>query len=967
MIERAKNILKTVFGYEGFISLQQDVIENVLSRKDTLAVMPTGGGKSLCYQIPALIFDGLTVVVSPLISLMKDQVEQLTELGVPVVLLNSSLPSHVYRRNVERLRGGEAKLLYVAPETLLKPVILNLLRSISVSCLAIDEAHCISEWGPDFRPEYRQLALVREQLPEAVCIALTATATQKVRADIIDCLCFEDSSGFVAGFDRENLFIRVVRKENPLRQVRDFLSRFPTESGIIYCLTRKQVDELCAALVSEGVSALPYHAGLTEAERERNQELFVRDEARIIVATIAFGMGINKSNVRFVLHHDLPRSIENYYQEIGRAGRDGMRAECLLLFSHGDIQKIKLFINNKEGQEKRAAWSQIRSIIQFAESDVCRRIPLLGYFGESYSGKRCGMCDNCLADDRETKDLTIPAQKFLSCIKRTGERFGANHIIDVLRGTKSARLIKFGHETLTTYGIGLEYSKKLWQQLARQLIHKGLVMQNLDVGCLSLTANAWEVLKGRESFWGVLDICTDEQGKGEEASPLSHDRELFELLRKKRKELADAAGIPPFVIFSDRTLAEMSTYFPQSPDSMLKVSGIGAVKLDKYGSVFIGQIRDYCEPRGIGERPRDSSPLSEQKDRGPVRSIRQVLIAQSFNSGRTVESLCEQFNIKQERVLHYLWHNLRDGGALRADGLLPLITVSKSRMECAMRAFGELGGELLKPVFDALDGDIPYDQLRIIGMYYRALQPRDVASQVVPEGRAQLRKIICLANSRKYSGRCIAGKELLADGIGGWIRLVSGSRTGELTLKEITMQNGRPPELLDLIALYTADGAAHRYQSENRLAGDTLWLWDGKMSPSILGRLCDEPEHLWKNGFSSAGGINDRIPLHLTDKDLASTLLFVTVERLCIVVGEDARGLQRTWVEFIYHRTNYRLAVTDPVIESRYMKMDIGRYPLEDFENYLTVSISEPFDGFCYKLAAAIITVPASTCESSNG
>ncbi|MGO9312156.1 MAG: dual OB domain-containing protein [Syntrophobacteraceae bacterium] len=471
-------------------------------------------------------------------------------------------------------------------------------------------------------------------------------------------------------------------------------------------------------------------------------------------------------------------------------------------------------------------------------------------------------------------------------------------------------------------------------------------------------------MKGKESFFGILDICTDEQGKGEEASPLhhdgiSHDRELFELLRKKRKELADEAGIPPFVIFSDRTLAEMCTYFPQCPDGMLKVSGIGAAKLDKYGSVFIGQIRDYCEPRGIAERPRDPSSLS--KNRSPVRSIRQVLIAQGFNSGGTVESLSEQFNIKQERVLHYLWLNLRDGGALRAKGLLPLITVSKPRMERAMRAFGELGGELLKPVFDALDGDIPYDQLRIIGLYYLALKTRDVGSQVVTEGVAQLRRFVCLANSRKYSGRCIAGKELAPEGIGGWIRVVSGSGTGELTIKEITMQNGRPPELLDLIALYTGAGAAHRYQSENLLAGDTLWLWHGKMSPSILRRLCDEPEHLWTNGYSSANGLNDRIPLHLADETLASTLLFISVEGLCIVVGEDARGLQRTWVEFTYHRTNYRLAVTDPVIENRYMQMDIGRYPVEDSETYLTVSVSEPFDGFCYKLAAAIITVSTST------
>ena len=352
MIVRAKNILKTVFGYDGFVSLQRDVIENILSGRDTLAVMPTGGGKSLCYQVPALIFDGITIVVSPLISLMKDQVEQLTEVGVSAVLLNSSLPTHAYRQNVERLKRGEAKLLYIAPESLLKPATLDLLRSIPVSCLAIDEAHCISEWGSDFRPEYRQLARARKNFPSSVCIALTATATEKVRADILDCLGFTDSAEFVAGFDRENLFIKVERKENPLRQIRGFLSRVPTESGIIYCTTRKKVDELSSALVSEGFPAVPYHAGLTETERERNQDLFVRDEVRIIVATIAFGMGINKSNVRFVLHHDLPGNIESYYQEIGRAGRDGMRAECLSSFLSGGYRKDQTLHKRQRGPGK---------------------------------------------------------------------------------------------------------------------------------------------------------------------------------------------------------------------------------------------------------------------------------------------------------------------------------------------------------------------------------------------------------------------------------------------------------------------------------------------------------------------------------------------------------------------------------------------------------------------------------------
>ena len=562
------------------------------------------------------------------------------------------------------------------------------------------------------------------------------------------------------------------------------------------------------------------------------------------------------------------------------------------------------------------------------------------------------------------KDLTIPAQKFLSCVKRTGEIFGANHIIDVLRGSKAAKVLKFGHEKLSTYGIGMECSRKQWHQLARQLIHKGLLMQDLNLGCLSLTAGAWEVLKSSESFLGRLDTRTDEQIEKEGSSTPYHDTELFELLRKKRKELADAAGIPPFVIFSDRTLAEMSTFFPQSTDGILQVSGIGAVKLEKYGDIFIGLIREYCEPRGLEEKPRSSSS-SKQKDRGPVRSIRQELLTQSFNSGRTVESLSEQLNIKQERVLYYLWNHLKDGGTLRAEGLLPLITVSEPLMERAMQAFTELGNERLKPIFEALNGEVPYDQLRIIGPYHLALQNPHVATQAVPEDKP--RKIICLANSRKYSGRCVAGKELLPDGIGGWIRLVSGSATGELTVKETTLQDGNTPELLDIIAVHTGEESSHDYQSENVLTGDTPWRRDGRIPPSILLRLCDKPEHLWIDGFSSTGGTNDRIPFHLAETNLSSSLLFIAVERLHIVVGEDARGLKRTLAEFTYHAINYRLAVTDPVIENRYILSDIGRYPMEYPDNYVTVSISEPFNDFCYKLAAAIITVPVSTGESSNG
>ena len=966
MIDRARHILKSVFGYDEFISLQQDVIKNVLARRDTLAVMPTGGGKSLCFQVPALIFDGITIVVSPLISLMKDQVEQLAEAGVPAALLNSSLPSHAYRRNVEKLKRGEAKLLYVAPEMLLKPVTLELLRTSSVSCLAIDEAHCISEWGSDFRPEYRQLARVREQFPASVFIALTATATKKVRADIMECLGFTESAEFVAGFNRENLFIRVEHKANPLRQTRDFLGRFQAESGIIYCLTRKKVDEVCASLVADGLPAVPYHAGLTEVEREQNQERFVRDEARIIVATIAFGMGINKSNIRFVLHHDLPKSIESYYQEIGRAGRDGMRAECLLLFSPGDSQKIKPFINNKEGREKRAAWLQLQAMLEFAQSDVCRRIPLLGYFGETWSGEGCAMCDNCLAGEMEKRDLTVPAQKFLSCVKRTGEMFGANHIIDVLRGSKSAKVLKFGHEKLSTHGIGMEYSRAQWHQLARQLMHRDFLLRDLNLGSLKITSVAWEVLKGRKSFLGVLHIGAENQLKTVEQPLTCHDGELFGLLRIKRKELASAAGLPPFVIFSDKSLVDMSTYFPQSPEGMIQVDGMGKAKLEKYGSVFISLIRAYCEPRGIEERKRPSSS-SKKNDCYDVQSMRQDLIAQSFNSGRTVGSLSEELHIKQEGVIDYLWRQVESVGPVRAEGLLPLVKVEKIWMEMATKAFALFGTDRLKPVFEYLDGNIPYDQLRIIALYQRALPISHAVPLAELEIGPKCRMIVCLANSRKYSGRCIAGKALLPDGLGGWIRLVSGSGTGELSMKEITMQDGSVPEPLDILAVQTGEGASHSYQSENVLTGDLLWLKKGKITPTLLGRLCDDPEHLWINGFSSLGGSNDRIPLSLAQQGLASSLLFIAVERLCMILAINARGLKRILAEFTYHAVQYRLAVTDPAIEEKYMQMDIGRYPVENAQNCVTVSIGEPFNDFCYKLATAIISLPALAGEFSDG
>ncbi|MBE9547485.1 MAG: DNA helicase RecQ [Proteobacteria bacterium] len=592
MTDRAKTILGSVFGYDEFRPLQREIIENVLKKRDSLVIMPTGGGKSLCYQIPALIFKGLTVVVSPLISLMKDQVEQLTELGVPAIFLNSSLSNEEYNRNVERLKENGVKLLYLAPEALLTPRMLSLLSSLRVDCLAIDEAHCISEWGHDFRPEYRQLVEVKSRFPSATCIALTATATPKVQEDIKCNLNFDASNEFIASFNRENLFIQITPKNNPASQTIEFLKKYPDQSGIIYCFSRRQVDDLYEILKGKGYSVRPYHAGLSDIERARNQELFIRDDVQIIVATIAFGMGINKPNVRFVIHFDLPKNIDTYYQEIGRAGRDGLRAHCLLLFGYADIQKIKYFINQKDDNEQRIANIHLNSLLQFTETEVCRRMPLLTYFGEDYTAEKCDMCDNCLAGERKLVDITVPAQKFLSCVKRTDEIFGANHMIDVLRGSQSQKVLKFGHENLSTHGIGKEYSRKQWFHLARQFIQKGLMEQDTKYGGLKLTGKAYDVFKGREFVLGILEEehIEDRKGKGKE---YDYDRVLFEKLRKKRKELADNAGIPPYVIFPDKTLIEMAAFFPRSEESLLRIHGVGSVKYKKYGAIFLDIIEQY--------------------------------------------------------------------------------------------------------------------------------------------------------------------------------------------------------------------------------------------------------------------------------------------------------------------------------------------------------------------------------------
>ena len=719
MIKQAKSVLKGTFGYDDFRPLQEEVIGKVLKKKDTLVIMPTGGGKSLCYQIPALIFDGLTVVISPLISLMKDQVEQLHEFDIPAVFLNSSLTPGEYDRNVSIIQNREANLLYLAPETLLMPRTRNLLADVQVDCFTIDEAHCISEWGHDFRPEYRQLADVRKDFPDAVCLALTATATPRVREDIRQILEMSDSETFVASFDRQNLFLKIVDKADPVEQILDFLYTRKKQSGIIYCFSRRQVDELYMDLKDEGYSARPYHAGLSETVRSRNQEAFIRDDADIIVATIAFGMGINKPDVRFVIHHDMPQNIESYYQQIGRAGRDGLRADCLLLFSHSDTQKINYFINQKDEKEKKVAREHLDSLLKYLETTECRRVPLMAYFGETYRKDDCGMCDNCLTLDSDKEDLTVQAQKFLSCVVRIDERYGTNYVVDVLKGSKKKKVVDNGHTVLSTHGIGDEWGRDQWVQLSRLLIRKGYLTKDPKYGSLKLEPEAKAVLNGQERVEGILDRTQASiDGKAVERTSSDvenrYDETLFEELRKKRKELADEQGIPPYVIFPDTTLMEMSYYYPRSSESLMQIYGVGSAKESKYGKKFLSIIRAYMDEKGIEEK---SQEIGKKKIRQSSKK-KHHRVGEEYNAGKSIEHLAEQNGVKIATILSNLKKYLDEGYELSPEGILEASTLSERKRDEVMKSMKKHGADILKPIYEDLDKTVDYSELRVLQLYF---------------------------------------------------------------------------------------------------------------------------------------------------------------------------------------------------------------------------------------------------------
>ncbi|ABB32935.1 ATP-dependent DNA helicase RecQ [Geobacter metallireducens RCH3] len=590
--------LRTVFGYRTFRPFQEEIVTRLIGGGDAFVLMPTGGGKSLCYQIPAIHRPGVGIVVSPLISLMKDQVDTLRENGVAAAAYNSAMGEREARQVLARLHAGELDLLYVAPERLMTDAFLERLREIPVALFAIDEAHCVSQWGHDFRPEYVGLGRLRGLFPGVPVIALTATADVQTRSDIIDRLGLRDAQVYVTGFDRPNIRYTVVDKQKPFHQLLAFLGNRPQDAGIVYALSRKRVEEVAGKLRDAGIEAAAYHAGLADGERGRVQEAFLRDDVRVVVATVAFGMGIDKPNVRFVVHYDLPKNIESYYQETGRAGRDGLPAEALLLFGYGDIAVSRSLIESGNNPEQvRIELHKLNAMVGFAEAGTCRREALLGYFGERLA-EPCGNCDLCL-DPPESFDATEDARKALSCVYRVGQRFGMGHVIDVLRGSKNERIQQLGHDRLSTYGIGADRSAEAWGSIIRQLIHRGYLEQDLaNYSVLKLTPAARPLLRGEVSLTlakprvKVAPVKKEPKRKGVVASLAERDEDLFQALRALRKRLADEQQVPPYVIFSDATLVEMATLRPATMDDLLRVNGVGEQKLGRYGAAFLEAIRN---------------------------------------------------------------------------------------------------------------------------------------------------------------------------------------------------------------------------------------------------------------------------------------------------------------------------------------------------------------------------------------
>lgn len=704
-------VLKRYWGYDTFRPLQREAMQSVLDDRDSVVVLPTGGGKSLCFQAPAVCREGLAVVISPLISLMKDQVDALTTIGVPAACVNSSLSVEERRQVAERVRSGELRLLYMAPERLLTDRTIAFLQEANVGFIAIDEAHCISEWGHDFRPEYRKLRGLKETFPGIALHAYTATATERVRADIVRNLALESPEVLVGSFDRPNLVYRVAQRGSAIQQIRDVVDRHPNESGIVYCIRRDDVDATAAQLQSMGYRAKPYHAGMDPADRKRHQDEFIAEETDIIVATVAFGMGIDKSNVRFVVHAAMPKSLENYQQESGRAGRDGLEAECVLLYSGSDTVSWKRMQSDLEGDAYEAAMTSLNGMANYCTGVICRHRSLVQHFGERFTKDNCNACDVCAGDLDLVDDAQTIGQKILSCVVRLEQRFGADYTSQVLAGSREKRILERGHDNLSTWGLLKDEDKKNVRDWIEQLVGQNFLEKTGEYNILQITPEGRRLLRGEVTPRLLKPRKRKSAGRrgksgaGVEADSWEGvDEDLFEKLRDLRRETAEERGVPAYIVFDDSALREMAREKPVSLDEFLNVKGVGEKRRDDYGEAFVA-----CIVKHRRDAKRNKPPTKSELDAFPY-----------FEKGDSVAMVAETLGRAESTVNGYLTRYLVHH---RVTDFSPWVPADvATRIEAAA---AEVGTAKLKPIFEKLNGEVGYDQIRIVA---ECLQNRELES-----------------------------------------------------------------------------------------------------------------------------------------------------------------------------------------------------------------------------------------------
>lgn len=707
-----RETLKKYFGYDEFRPLQEEIIGHILEKKNAFVLMPTGGGKSLCYQLPALKFSGITLVISPLIALMKDQVDALKSNGISAEFINSSLSREEIVQIENKAQKGKLKILYLAPERLALAYFQNFLKTLSISLIAIDEAHCISEWGHDFRPDYRNLAQLRNLFPNIPILALTATATDRVREDILRQLQMEKAKVFLSSFNRLNLSYIVRPKRKAFDNLVQLLKKYADQSVIIYCFSRKETENIALDLKQEGFKASAYHAGLEKDQRRKVQEKFTRDEIQIIVATIAFGMGIDKPDVRLIVHYSLPKSIEGYYQETGRAGRDGLPSECVLFYSFGDTMKHNFFLRDiQDEKERQNAEKKLAQVVEYAELQTCRRQYLLNYFSEKQQADSCGGCDVCLSPKEEI-DATVIVQKILSAILRTGERFGGKHIIDVLRGSRAKKILDLKHHQLSVFGIAQDLSEEEIRHFIKLLLAKNLIGKSEgEYPVLKLTSQGKKFLVNKEKISlpkPQLEEKNDLVDKKKDK--LDFDSDLFAQLRILRKSLADKKGVPPFVIFSDVALQEMAYYLPQNSNEFLQISGVGAMKLEQYGEKFMTAIRLYVKKTGAVGKPKEIQIRRSVSKNSSMRASSTYFETKKLlETGMSLEKIAKTRGLSLSTVVSHIEKLKNSGQEIKIEHLRP----PKDRLEKMKFAFEKSGGKMLSPAKEILGEDFSYEELRL--------------------------------------------------------------------------------------------------------------------------------------------------------------------------------------------------------------------------------------------------------------